>query len=879
MTPPKWAHLNEELAGDLEEIYTLRAARDGRSAARRWFYWQVARAILERLFRRRHACAASHGDSFMQTLAQDIRYGFRVLCKQPGFTATAVLMLALSIGANATVFSWINAVLLDPIPGAQRAHEIVQPTFIYRGAPLTSFSFLEYRDMASVAAFSGVVARDDLGVGIVVDKEAERAWAEIVSGNFFDVLGVGAWRGRPLRPSDDHPGAPAVAVISYNYWVGRFGASDAVIGRPVTINAHPFTIVGVAQPGFFGAGSGLQFDMWVPVAAQPYVVPGGNRLAARGSRWLTVLGRLNHGVSIDQARSQVAAFVAHLAATYPGSNTDLASAVFAFNDSPEGGVSILRPVLLVLMAVSTIVLLIACANLAGLLLARATARQREMAIRLSVGAGRARIVQQLLAEAALIAIAGTAAALVALRWTSGLLTSFAPPSELPIRIDVPIDARVVGFTASIALATLILFALVPALQATLGDLATNLRDASASGRGSTRHRLRRGLVAAQVALSTILLVGAGLCIRSLVMAQKMTPGFDPNGIIVGWLDLVPANYTAEQGSAFYSRVLDRVRALPGVESVSLARRIPLSFLGLGGSSVTVEGHTPSTDDPRFVNISWVGPDYAKTMRIPLASGRDFTTRDVAGSQRVAIVTEAMAKIYWPNRDPIGGRFVFGRPQAGTENWITVVGVAKDVKQRRMTERAQPVVWITVLQSAQPAMILHVRAAGDAGVIAGDLPRAMRELDPTVTFHNVSLMADHVKAATFQQRMAANLLVVFGGLALLLAAVGSYGVLAYLVSRRRREIGIRLAVGATRGTVFKLIVVSGAKVVAAGAGIGLVLSVGAGFGLRGLLIGVQPIDPMTYAVVMMLLIVVALLACGIPARRAARLDPALTLRDE
>jgi predicted permease len=878
MTPPKWACLNEELAGDLEEIHALRAARDGTSAARRWFYWQVARAIVERLFRRRRGCAASHGDSFMQTLAQDIRYGFRVLRKQPGFTVTAVLMLALSIGANATVFSWINAVLLDPIPGAQRAHEIVQPTYMYRGAPLTSFSYLDYREMASVAAFSGVVARDDVGVGIVIDKEAERAWAEIVSGNFFDVLGVGAWRGRPLQPSDDQPGAPPVAVISYDYWVGRFGASDAVIGRPVTINAHPFTIVGVAQPGFFGAGSGLQFDMWVPVAAQPHVVPGGNRLEARTSRWLTVLGRLNNGVSIDQARSQVASFVAHLAATHPG-YTDMASAVFALTDSPEGGVSILRPVLLVLMAVSTIVLLIACANLAGLLLARATARQREMAIRLSVGAGRARIVQQLLAEAALIAIAGTAAAFFALRWTSGLLTSFAPPSELPIRIDVPIDARVVGFTASIAFATLILFALVPALQATLGDLATNLRDASASGRGSTRHRLRRGLVAAQVALSTILLVSAGLCIRSLVMAQKMTPGFDPNGIVVGWLDLVPANYTAEQGRAFYSRVLVRVRALPGVESVSLARRIPLSFLGLGGSSVTVEGYTPSTDDPRFVNISWVGPNYAQTMRIPLASGRDFTTRDVADGQRVAIVTEAMARIYWPNRDPIGGRFVFGRPQAGTENWITVVGVAKDVKQRRMTERAQPVVWIPVLQSAQPAMILHVRAAGDPGVIAGDLPRAIRELDPNVTFHNVSLMADHVKAATFQQRMAANLLVVFGGLALLLAAVGSYGVLAYLVSQRRREIGIRLAVGATRGSVFKLIVVSGAKVVAAGAIIGLVLSVGAGFGLRGLLIGVQPTDPMTYAVVTMLLMVVALLACGIPARRAARLDPALTLRDE
>jgi predicted permease len=287
----------------------------------------------------------------------------------------------------------------------------------------------------------------------------------------------------------------------------------------------------------------------------------------------------------------------------------------------------------------------------------------------------------------------------------------------------------------------------------------------------------------------------------------------------------------------------------------------------------------SATDPRFVNVSVVGPDYASTMKIGLVAGRDFTPDDLFGRQRVAIVTEAMAKIYWPDRNAVGGRLVFGQPEPGKENWLTVVGVAKDIKQRSMTERPQPVVWIPVLQNAQPSMILHARAAGAPAVFAGDLPRIVREIDPNVTFYNVSLLSDHVKAATFQQRMAANLLVVFGGLALLLAAVGSYGVLAYLVGQRRREIGIRLAIGATRGSVFKLIVASGAKVVAAGAVLGLGLSVGAGFGLRGLLIGVQPTDPITYVVVTLLLLIVAFFACAIPARRAAGLDPAVTLRDE
>jgi predicted permease len=871
----------EELAGDLHELFLDRAERDGVVAARRWYWRQLALAFMDaKPVRRPVISQRIVGDPLMKTIAQDARYAVRMLIKQPAFTTVAVLMLALGIGANATIFSWVNSVLLNPLPGAARSDELVQLAYLVRGTPLTSFSYPDYRDIRDRArTLSGVAGRDDLAVGVVIDREAERAWGELVTGNFFDVLGVRAWRGRVLQPSDDAPGAGAVAVISHTYWVSRFGASDAVVGRQVEINAQPFTIVGVAPPGFQGGESGLQFDLWVPMGTQPIVVPGGERRDVRGSRWLSVLARRVPGAPLESVRAEMAALVAQIAAEHPGYENHSAGA-YPLSESPTGGVSVLRPVLIVLMVVAGIVLLIACLNLAGLLLARAAARQREMAIRLSIGAGRARLVQQLLVEGVLLAIAGTAAAVLALRWTAGLLMSFAPPSELPIHLAVAIDGRVVGFTALVALGTVLLFALVPALQVTTSNLVTGLRDGGPGGAAFGRHRLRRGLVAAQVALSITLMVGAGLCVRSLWVARVLTPGFSADGVIVGWVDLFAAGYTTEAGRAFYPRLLDRVRALPGVESVSAASRIPLGFIGGSFSNVTVEGHDPKPDDPASVGVNRVGPDYFRTLGIPLVAGRDFTGADVNGQPRVAVISEAMARAFWPGRNAIGGRFIFGRMMADRPaDFITVVGVARDVKQRAMNERPQPFLYIPLLQFHQTSTILHVRTAGDPAGVMASLPRAVREIDPGVPFYNVALLSEHTAAATFQQKLAANLLVVFGALALLLAAVGSYGVLSYLVGQRRREIGIRMAIGATRASVFRLVVSNGARLVAAGAVAGFLLSIGVGFGLRGLLIGVEPIDPLTYATVFVLLVGVAIAACALPARRAATLDPLSTLRED
>ena len=873
----------EELLGDLEELFQVHALDRGRGSARRWYWRQAVNALVDAARNRRRQPRTPAGDSQMQTLAQDLRYAVRSLAAKPGFALTAVLMLALGIGANATIFSWVNAVLLNPLPGTTRPGELVQLAYMYRGDALTSVSYPDYRDIREGATqLQGVAGRDDLAVGIVIDREAERAWAELVTANFFEVLGVPIALGRGFTAGDNEAGTAPTVVISHAYWKSRLASDPQVVGRQVKINAQPFTIIGVAAEGFQGGESGLAYDMWMPIGTQPVVMPGGSRLEVRGSRWMTTLARLAPGATAESVRSQFDATIAQMRTTWAsqGRYVDHTAGVFSLDQSPTGGVSVLRPVLLILTVVAAIVLLITCANLAGLLLARASARQREIAIRLSMGAGRGRIVQQLLVEGMVLAGLGTVAALVALRWTAGLLIGFAPPSELPISLHVDVDARVIWFTALVAVGTVVLFALAPAAQAAPSDLATSLRDSGSAGRGFGRHRLRRGLVAVQVALSISLLVGAGLCIRSLSAAADMTPGFQADRVVVGWLDLFSAGYTADDGRAFYARLLERVSALPGVESASLSRRVPLGFSGGSFTDATIEGYTPPDGQDLIVGLNNVGPDYAATMGIPIVAGRDLSKDDVAERPRVAVISETMARRFWADRDPVGGRFLFGRVRDDQPNqWITVVGVMKDIKQRSLTERPQPNVVIPILQSYSSTAVLNVRTEAGTDAIGADLQRVMRELDPGVAFYNVSRLSDHTKAATFQQKLAGDLLVVFGALALLLAGIGSYGVLSFLVGMRRREIGIRLAVGATRGDVFRLIAGSGARLIAIGTIVGLLLSVGVGMGLQSLLIGISPTDPVTYAGVIAVLLVVASAACLLPARRAAAVDPVTTLRDE
>ncbi|MEZ5291958.1 MAG: ADOP family duplicated permease [Vicinamibacterales bacterium] len=868
----------DELLGDLAEMLHQRRARSGGLAAWRWYWRQTGRAVTDAADR---AIRRERGP-LGRTLVEDTRHAWRALTVRPAFSSAAVALLALGLGANATVFSWVNAVLLDPLPGTTEPGRLVQLSYLYRGDPLTSFSVPDYRDVREGATeLEGVAGRDDLAVGVVIDHDAERAWAEVVTANYFDVLGVPMALGRAFTPGDDRAGTVPTAVLAHRYWTGRFGADPDVIGRAVRVNAQVVTIVGVAAPGFQGGESGLAYDLWLPLGAHPAVAPGPSRLDARGSRWLTVIGRLAPHATPDTVRAELDRTIDRMRRAFAaeGRYVEHRGAVFALSASPNGAVAILRPVLLVLMAVALVVLLVTCANLAGLILARSSARQREMAVRLSMGASRGRLVRQLLLEGAMLSALGAVGAVAALRWTAGLLVGMAPPSELPIALSVPVDARVLAVTAACAFGTVLLFALAPAVQTAPHDVAGTLRDAGAAGRAFGRHRWRRALVAAQVALSVALLVGAGLSLRSLQAASRMTPGFMADGLVVGWLDLFSAGYDETEGRAFYTRLLDRVRALPGVTAATLGRRVPLGFTGPASSDFTVEG-APATDDIRVAAVYHVGPDYAATLGARVVAGRDLTDADTAGRTAAVMVNETLARTYWKDRSPIGGRVMFGQPRADRPpTWMTVVGVVADIKQRSLTERPRPTLYVPVLQQYASAMVLHVRTSGDPDRLAGDLQRAVRDLDPRVPFFNVGRLDDHAAAATFTQRLAGDVLTALGALAVLLAGIGAYGLLAFLVGLRRREIGIRLAVGATRRQVVGLVAGTGARVVGAGLALGLVLSAGVGAGLRGLLIGVTAADPVTYTGVVAVLTLVAGAACVVPARRAAALDPALTLRDE
>ncbi|HYE88063.1 MAG TPA: ABC transporter permease, partial [Vicinamibacterales bacterium] len=443
----------EDLLGDLDELFQARVIEHGVVAARNWYWRQAIQIIVDAARARRRQPKLSAGDSFMHTLLQDVRYAFRSLAAKPGFAAVAIAMLALGIGANATIFSWVNSVLLNPLPGTRAPHELVQVTWMFKGDVLNSFSYPDYQDFSRESKLiKGFIGRDDLSVGIVIDREAERAWSEIVTANYFDVMGVPMALGRGFVAEEGRPGTTGATVISHAYWLGRFNGDPSVIGRSVKINAQPFTIVGVAAAGFQGGESGLAFDLWLPMGTQPLVMAGGSRLEGRGNRWMSVFARLAPGVTLPQAQAELNAIVDGMRQTFKSENRyiDQSVLLLTLDNTTIGSVSVLRPVLLVLMAVAAVVLLIACANLAGLLLARASARQREIAIRLSMGAGRSRIVQQLLVEGTVLSALGCLAALIALRWTSGLLIGFAPPSELPIQLSVNVDARVVAFTAAVA---------------------------------------------------------------------------------------------------------------------------------------------------------------------------------------------------------------------------------------------------------------------------------------------------------------------------------------------------------------------------------------------------------------------------------------------
>lgn len=813
----------------------------------------------------------------MDTLLQDLRYAARQLRRAPGFTLVAVLSLGLGIGANATIFTWMDAVLFQPFAGVPEQNRLVSVSTVNSAGERLSSSWPDYRDFQAQSRTLDLWAAEERAMSLVHGGVAERAWGVLVSGNYFDALGVRATLGRTFLPEegevvDAHP----VLVLSHAYWQRRFAARPEIVGQAVTLNNRAFTVVGVAPEGFAGSTVGLSYDFFVPMTMQKALLEG-DRLEYRGHRWLSLMGRLKPGATVEAAQAEVDTIAAALAREYPRSNEGMTASVRPLWQSDDGAARSMRPLLFVLMGVVGAVLLIACANLANLLLARAVGRGREIAVRLSLGAGRGRVIRQLLTESLLLAALGAAAGLLFAHWSSGLFAAFAPPADLPVGLQAALGGRAFGFALGLSVLTALVFGTAPALAASRPDLVGALRDgAAAVAGGRSRRRLKNALVVVQVALSVVLLVGAGLLLRALEVERKLDIGFDSDRVLLAGVDLFPNGYDRGRGIAYYGAALEALRAIPGVEAASLARRVPLALGGTSSSRFEVEGYTPRDDDPPQIYTNLVGADYLRTTGIALREGRDFGPDDRDGGLPVAIVNEAVAARFWPGQSPIGRRL---RP--GGDTWLTVVGVAKNTPLRTLGERPLPLVYMPIQQQfTSAAVAFHVRArSGDPAALAPAVTAALQRIDPALPVFGVRSLREATSAATFGQRLASSLLSAFGLLALLLATLGLYGVIAWAVGQRRREMGIRLALGGQRRQIFSMVVREGLRVAAVGIALGLAGAFGLGRALGRLLLGVSPADPLTYAAVVLVLGTAVAVACAVPARRAAATEPASALRCE
>ncbi|PYQ47796.1 MAG: permease [Acidobacteria bacterium] len=640
------------------------------------------------------------------------------------------------------------------------------------------------------------------------------------------------------------------------------------------MNGHDFTIVGVIPKELGSSFAGIALDVWTPVMMKDYVARLPFSLTDRGSRWLMVMGRLKPGATVAQAQLSIATIASQLERAYPKTNEQMGVAVYSLTRSPQALRQAMQPALTILMAAVAVVLLIACANVANLLLARATSRRKEIAVRIALGAGRWRLVRQMLTESLVLASFGAVIGLALAFWASRFLTAFLPPYGMGVSFDTRPDAAVLGFTTALTIATAILFGLAPTLQLSRPDLVGALKEsAAAPGRALRKVSLRQALVVAQVALSMVALVGAGLFVRSLREASDADPGFDPKSVLLASFDPFLSGYDDSRGREFYRQLVERVASVPGVQSASLARRLPLTLSGIAFAALTVDGYTPAKDEDMRLNYDTVGPKYFQTMRIPLVSGRDFDERDREGTPGVVIINETMARRYWTGGDALGRQIKLG------QDWLKIVGIARDTKYRRLSEPPQPFVYLPLLQDYRSNMILIARTAVDPGTVLRAVQGEVAALDPQMPIFDVKTFEEHIGVSFFSQRMAATLLSIFGLLAMSLAAIGLYGVMAYSVSQRTRELGIRMSVGAERRDIFHLILGQGLVLSMVGLSGGLVTALAVTRLAANLLYGVSATDPATFILIAFLLLGVTLLACYFPARRATKVDPMIAMRIE
>ncbi len=817
----------------------------------------------------------------MDGLFQDLRYGLRMLLKSPGFAAVAVLALALGIGANSAVFSLINTILLRPMPAVPEPDRLVAPIVTSGAGAYNNFSYpdyADYRDHGDV--FSGILGHSLISVALGNGGQNELLWGEMVTGNYFSVLGTTPALGRGFLPGEDRTeGSHPVVVIGHSLWERRFHSDPRIAGSSLTLNGRDFTVVGVAPPGFAGTEFALKMDLWVPIMMHTTVMPGSDGLLQdRDRRWMKTIARLEPGVTVAQASAAMTISSERLAQAYPDTNRGVSVSVVPerqgqFPVEAWGGISIGASLAL---AVVGLVLLVACANVANLLLARAAGRRREIGIRLALGAGRWRLVRQLLVEGLLLALLGGGAAVLLTLWVSDLLLSFHPPIPYTLALDYTPDARVLIYTAVVSLLTAVLFGLAPALHASNPELVPLLKGES-GGAGAKRWwpAPLSLLVVGQVTLSLVVLVSAGLFLRSLQNAATIDPGFRTKDVLVASFDLGLLGYSEEKGLAFQRELAHRVKALPGVVSAALIDDLPLDYSWNTTGPILADGQpAPAEGQGVWGLVGVVTPGLFDTFGIPLVRGRDFTERDDAHSTPVTILNETLASRLWPGGDPIGRLVRFGGLDAPTRE---VIGIARNSRYKTLGEGPQPYIYRPVAQVYQGNMTLLVRAQGDPALLSDAVRHVAAELDSRLPLYGPGTMDAHMGFALWWTRMGASLATVFGVLALVLAAVGLYGVMAYSVSQRTREIGIRMALGARPRDVLRLVVGGGLRLGLAGVAAGLLAGAILGRVMASLLYGVGPADPVTFVGLAVLLGATALLASYVPARRAARVDPMVALR--
>ncbi len=810
----------------------------------------------------------------MNDLVQDMKYAVRMLLKAPGFAVVAILTLALGIGANTAIFSVVYGVLLRPLDYGEpeRLTYLFDVQEVIKEAPFSAVEFLEFQSQNST--FENLAGARPLSFNLTGEGAAERVRGTVASSTFFDVIGVHPVMGRGFSPDEGKPGAPRVAVLSHGMWQRRFGGDKNILGRVLTLNQERVTVIGVMPPSF-GFMRGV--ELWMnPRHHVPEVFPNyrmDDPNADRGIHYLPVIGRLKKGVTLAQAQADLDAISKRITRQ---NNTAHGIKVASLYDVITGDI---RPTLLVLLGAVGFVLLIACANTANLLLARAAGRQKEIAIRTALGATRARIVRQSLTESALLGLIGGTFGLALAQWGVRLLVA-ANPDDLPRVADVQIDAPALAFTLGISLLTAILFGLAPAVHSARIGLNEAMKEGSRGSSTGAGHRRVRGLlVISEVALSLVLLIGAGLLIKSFVRLLEVKPGFNPAGLTTMWVNFSAAKYQKEDSiPEFVRQVLPRLEAIPGVQGVALANDLPLEGQDTNGNP-TIEGRATNSSEQGerdVVGMHDVNADFFRTMGIPLLRGRTFTLRDGRGAPHVAVINEAMAKRFWPNEDPIGKRFrLFTR----RDEWSEVIGVVGNVRHNGLSSDTTLEAYAHVLQSPWPYAAIVLRSDQGAEQLAGAVRAEVAAVDPQIPVHGIRSM-DRVVGDTLQQRrITLGMIGLFAALALTLAAVGIYGVMAYNVAQRTHEIGIRVALGAARGDVLRLVVGQGMKLALVGLAVGIPSAFALTRLMEKLLFGVKPTDPVTFALVAIGLTLVALAACWVPAMRAARVDPLVALRYE